>query len=53
MAGIMGRMSAYTGQKLTWDQAINSEDKLGPDHPTHDMEIPVRPMAIPGRTEFV
>jgi len=30
MAGIMGRVSAYTGKKVTWDEMMNSEMKLGP-----------------------
>ncbi len=31
MAGIMGRISAYTGKKVTWEEVMNSELKLGPD----------------------
>jgi predicted dehydrogenase len=30
MAGIMGRVSAYTGKLITWDEMMNSEMKLGP-----------------------
>ena len=30
MAGIMGRVSAYTGKEVTWDEMMNSELKLGP-----------------------
>jgi myo-inositol 2-dehydrogenase/D-chiro-inositol 1-dehydrogenase len=30
MAGIMGRVSAYTGKLVTWDEMMNSEMKLGP-----------------------
>ncbi len=30
MAGIMGRISAYTGKLVTWDEVMNSELKLGP-----------------------
>jgi myo-inositol 2-dehydrogenase/D-chiro-inositol 1-dehydrogenase len=30
MAGIMGRVSAYTGKKVMWDEMMNSELKLGP-----------------------
>jgi predicted dehydrogenase len=32
MMAIMGRMAAYTGQRVTWEQAFNSQEKLGPDH---------------------
>ncbi|MEY4482776.1 MAG: hypothetical protein RL693_228 [Verrucomicrobiota bacterium] len=31
MVGIMGRMSAYTGKKLTWEEAIKSEEDLAPE----------------------
>jgi hypothetical protein len=30
MAGMMGRVSAYTGKKVTWDEMMNSELRLGP-----------------------
>ena len=31
LAAIMGRMSAYTGKAVTWDEAINSDLKVGPE----------------------
>ena len=31
LMGIMGRMAAYTGQEITWEQAMNSQEKLVPD----------------------
>jgi len=30
MAAIMGRISAYTGREVTWDEAMNSDLRLGP-----------------------
>ncbi len=30
LTAIMGRMSAYTGQEITWDQALNSKEDLMP-----------------------
>ncbi|MBN1388177.1 MAG: Gfo/Idh/MocA family oxidoreductase [Bacteroidales bacterium] len=30
MAGIMGRISSYTGKLVTWDEMMNSDLKLGP-----------------------
>jgi hypothetical protein len=30
MSGMMGRVSAYTGKLVTWDEMMNSEMKLGP-----------------------
>lgn len=31
LTAIMGRTAAYTGQKVTWDDMMNSPMKLGPD----------------------
>jgi len=48
MIAIMGRMCAYTGKTLTWDECFNSEVKLGPTEYTWgDVEEP--PVAIPGK----
>ncbi|MBN2507510.1 MAG: Gfo/Idh/MocA family oxidoreductase [Verrucomicrobia bacterium] len=52
LMAIMGRMSAYTGKEITWEQALNSTDKLVPDNLTWDMTLPIRPLAIPGQTKF-
>ncbi len=30
MLAMMGRMAAYTGQEITWDQALNSQEQLAP-----------------------
>ncbi|MBI1368759.1 MAG: twin-arginine translocation signal domain-containing protein [Planctomycetes bacterium] len=51
MMAIMGRMSAYTGQKLTWDQALNSQEKLVPDTFAWG-PAPEPKVAIPGETKF-
>jgi predicted dehydrogenase len=48
MLAIMGRMAAYTGQQVTWDQAMNSQVKLGPDKVEWNMSLPVAPMPLPG-----
>lgn len=53
LLAIMGRMAAYTGQEITWEQALNSEDRLVPENLTWDMPLPIRPLAIPGQTRFV
>ena len=37
MVAIMGRMAAYTGQTITWEDAINSKEVLAPKEPL-DME---------------
>ncbi len=53
MMGLMGRMAAYTGQEITWEQAMNSQEKLVPDFFEWDMNLPIRPMSMPGRTPYV
>ena len=30
MLAILGRMAAYTGQRITWEQAMNSQEDLTP-----------------------
>lgn len=57
MMGVMGRMATYTGQVITWEQAMNSQEALVPDNITWNTEPPVKPdadgwypVAIPGTT---
>lgn len=52
LSAIMGRMSAYTGQAITWDQALNSKENLMPDV-LELGSLPVAAIAVPGRTPFV
>ena len=52
LAGIMGRMAAYTGQEITWDMALNSQESLAPAVIAWDAPVPVAPMAMPGKTKF-
>lgn len=52
MIAIMGRMCTYTGQELTWEQATNSKEKLGPDSYVWG-DAPTGEVAIPGVTKFV
>ncbi|MCX7872109.1 MAG: Gfo/Idh/MocA family oxidoreductase [Verrucomicrobiae bacterium] len=53
LMAIMGRMAAYTGQEITWEQALNSQEKLVPDNITWDMKLPIQPIATPGKTKFI
>lgn len=53
LMGIMGRMSAYTGQEITWEQALNSQELLAPEKIDWNSAMPIAPMAIPGKTRFV
>lgn len=51
LTAIMGRMSAYTGQEVTWEQALNSAEDLMPQ-PMEFRELPVPPVAVPGSTKL-
>ncbi len=54
MAAIMGRMAAYTGKQLTWEEALNSQQVLiPPDLLEWNTDIDVPPLARPGLTPFV
>ena len=53
MVGIMGRMAAYTGQEITYEQALASKEKLVPDNLTWDSPAPEVKVAMPGQTKFV
>ena len=51
MMGIIGRMSAYTGQALTWEKAMESTESLSP--PNYAMgPLPTPPIPVPGQTKF-
>ncbi len=53
MAGIMGRMSAYTGKEVTWDFALKSKLDTMPKDLRWDMALPVGEPAVAGRTPLV
>jgi predicted dehydrogenase len=53
LSAIMGRMSAYTGKRITWNMALNSREDLMPEKLDWDMKLAVPPVACPGKTEFV
>lgn len=52
LLAILGRMAAYTGQSITWEQAMASREDLSP--PRYDWDVPmaVPPVAMPGQTRF-
>lgn len=52
LTAIMGRMSAYTGQAVTWEQAMASQENLFPENLSFGA-LPVPPVAMPGRTRLV
>ncbi len=60
MLAILGRMVTYTGQALTWEQAINSQQLLAPARYAMDATPPTLPgsdgrypIASPGATAFL
>ncbi len=57
MTAVMGRMATYSGQLVTWDEAVRSELRLAPDRYAMDARPPavvdaagVYPAAMPGVT---
>lgn len=60
MTAILGRMAAYSGQKLTWEQAINSDKQLVTEAESWQDPAPVRPepdggyeIPVPGMTQVL
>jgi predicted dehydrogenase len=52
LMAIMGRMATYTGQMITWEQALNSREDLSPAKYEFGA-MPMPPVAVPGVTKFV
>ncbi|WP_018614920.1 Gfo/Idh/MocA family protein [Segetibacter koreensis] len=54
MLAIWARMAGYTGQTISWDQAMNSNETLGPktEDYTWDLKWKVPPVAKPGITKM-
>ena len=53
LMAIMGRMAAYTGKEITWEQALNSQQDLMPQEFDWSKTIDKPPLAVPGLTEFI
>jgi predicted dehydrogenase len=52
LLAIMGRMAAYTGQEVTWEMALNSQEDLSPARYDWNASPPPSSVAIPGQTTF-
>ena len=52
LLAIMGRMAAYTGQLITWDMALKSQQNLSPKSYEWGPNK-VHPVATPGVTRFI
>lgn len=44
MAAILGRMAAYSGKLITWDEALATNERLTPADEAWDAEAPVQPL---------
>jgi predicted dehydrogenase len=53
LMAIMGRMSAYTGQEVTWEDALNSKEQLVPAQLDWKMSLDIPPLATPGTTKLI
>lgn len=60
MTAILGRMATYSGQAISWDEAMATDLKLVPDLASFNDEAPVLPdrdgnypIPVPGTTKFV
>ena len=52
LTGILGREATYSGQAITWDEAIRSRTRLGPAEDKFG-PYPIPPVAMPGQYKFV
>ena len=49
LTAIMGRMSAYSGQEVTWDKALNSNIDTFPAKLDFNEKYPTPPVPVPGQ----
>jgi myo-inositol 2-dehydrogenase/D-chiro-inositol 1-dehydrogenase len=53
LLAIMGRQAAYTGQVVTWEEALNSKEDLFPKKLAWDAPMSVPAVAMPGITTLL
>jgi len=60
MLGVLGTLVCYTGQQVTWEDAMKANWRLGPENVAWDMDPPVKPddkgqypIPVPGVTKLV
>lgn len=53
MTCIMGREAAYSGQEITWDMMMKSQQDLSPKAISMDASFPVPPLPVPGQYKFI
>ena len=49
LTAIMGRMAAYSGSVVTWEQALNSKVEQMPANLSIDSKIETNPVPVPGK----
>jgi predicted dehydrogenase len=49
LTAILGRVATYTGQEITWDAMLHSEDDTLPKNISWDASHPIGPVPIPGK----
>jgi len=53
MTCIMGREAAYSGRRITWDMMMSSQQDLLPKSFDYKDSLPVPPLPVPGKYQFV
>ena len=53
LMALLGRMAAYTGKTIKWEEALNSQENLLPARLAWDEPIATPPVAMPGKTKFI
>ena len=53
MTCLMGREAAYSGQKITWEMMMGSRQDLLPKSFGYRDSVPVTPLPVPGKYQFV
>ncbi|MFQ6133890.1 MAG: Gfo/Idh/MocA family protein [Armatimonadota bacterium] len=53
LTAVMARMSAYTGKEVSWEFALNESQLNLMREVTEFGDMPVDPVAIPGKTELI
>ncbi len=53
LLAIMGRMAAYTGKVITFEEALNNSQRLVPATFDWNDDVPKSPVPVPGHTQLV
>jgi predicted dehydrogenase len=53
MTCIMARESGYSGQRITWEQIMNSQQDLQPKAFDYRLEMTPPPLPVPGQYKFI